>query len=296
VLLVYETVDAAPNIVMKQGPFDTLANAPVITVTDTAAGERFPFAVAAGGKVLILWHEDAGNTFRCKWYDPHNVDDPFSEAHRLADQVLQGGDLHAAVGPHNTVWVAFSDASGPFTESKTRAIAVPFGGPPDMPQSQLLQSPHGHPKHPFVMVDNSENVWVFWQAFPGEGGIWYRRFLRDDGWETAESTHAPATDAGELAQASPTAVSDVEGGIWLFWLSTANIVGPSTASIWYARYNPVTQIWGEPRQMTGFLRNDADPFVLRGPDGSLWLFWRRSVGNPGGERYQLFYRRIFPSI
>ena len=36
--------------------------------------------------------------------------------------------------------------------------------------------------------------------------------------------------------------------------------------------------------------------VLRGADGSLWLFWRRSVGNPGLDRYQLFYRRIFPSI
>jgi hypothetical protein len=297
VLLVYETGAAAPNIVMQQGPFDTLLNAPVITVTDTAAGERFPFAVAAGGKVLILWHEDAGNTLQCKWYDPHNATHPFSEAHTLAEQVPQGGDLHAAVGPHNTVWVAFSDASDPFAESKIQAIAVPSDEQPDQPQSQLLQSPHGHPKHPFVMVDHSENVWVFWQAFPGQGGIWYRRFLSATGaWEIAESTHVPGTDAGELAQASPTAVSDAEGGIWLFWLSTAHIVGLSTASIWYARYNPVTQIWGEPRQMTGFLRHDADPFVLRGPDGSLWLFWRRSVGNPGVERYQLFYRRIFPSI
>ena len=69
-----------------------------------------------------------------------------------------------------------------------------------------------------------------------------------------------------------------------------------TRCVWYARYNPVTQIWGEPRQMTGFLRNDADPFVLHGSDGSLWLFWRRFVGNPGLDRYQLFYRRIFPSI
>jgi len=296
VLLVYETGGPAPNIMMKRGTFDTLADAPVITVTDTAAGERFPFAVAAGGQVLILWHEDAGNTLQGKWYDPHNADNPFSEAHSLAEQVPQGGDLHAAVGPRNTVWVAFSDAAGPFAESKTRAIALPFGGPPDQSQLQLLQSPHGHPKHPFVMMDTSEHVWVFWQAFPGQGGIWYRRYLRDEGWESAESTHVPGTDAGEVAQASPTAVSDAEGGIWLFWLSTAHIVGLSTASIWYARYNPVTQIWGEPRQMTGFLRHDAAPFVVRGPDGSLWLFWRRSVGSPGLDHYQLFYRRIFPSI
>ena len=113
------------------------------------------------------------------------------------------------------------------------------------------------------MVDSSDNVWVFWQAFPGEGGIWYRRFLRATmAWETAERTQVPGTDAGELAQASLTAVSDAEGGIWLFWLSTAHIVGLSTANIWYARYNPVTQIWGEPRQMTGFLRNDADTLRL----------------------------------
>ena len=223
--------------------------------------------------------------------------DPFSEAHTLAEQVPQGGDLHAAVGPQNTVWVAFSDASGPFAESKTRAIAVPSDEQPDQPQLNCCNRP--------TATRSTRSSWWITVTMSGssgrhspvEGGIWYRRFLSTTGaWETAESTHVPGTDAGELAQASPTAVSDAEGGIWLFWLSTAHIVGLSTASIWYARYNPVTQIWGEPRQMTGFLRNDADPFVLRGPDGSLWLFWRRSVGNPGLERYQLFYRRIFPSI
>ena len=43
VLIVYETVDAASNIVMKRGMFDTLTpTAPVITVTDTAARRTLP--------------------------------------------------------------------------------------------------------------------------------------------------------------------------------------------------------------------------------------------------------------
>jgi hypothetical protein len=99
-LLVYETVDAAPNIVMQRGPFDV-------------------------------------------WYPL--ADGSFPVAGKLSEQVPQGGDLHAAVGPQNTVWVAFSDASGPCAGSKTRAIAVPPAGSTASPLP--MRPARGHEGH-----------------------------------------------------------------------------------------------------------------------------------------------------
>jgi hypothetical protein len=282
VLIVYEAPELQGNIVMKQGTFDTLPDAQVRPVTDTAADERFPFAFTVGRRVLILWHENPSNTWRFKWYDPHNADHPFSEAHILADG-SQGDDLHAAVDLTNRVWVAFHNrlSTSP-SNSEIKVINVP-PDPDELPgQPQLLRLPNSLDNYsPFVMVDKRDNVWVFWSGTTG--GIWYRRFLRPRGeWETVE-TQIPGT-SGEVS--SLTAVSDAEGGIWLFWLSTGNI--------WYVRYNPVTQIWGEPRQLTRHLGTDSSAlFVLRGPDGSFWLFWRRSVVD---LTHRLLYRRIFLSI
>jgi hypothetical protein len=290
VLIVYETaveVGGAPNILMKRGTFDTLnTDSPAITVTDTTASERFPFAVAVGGQVLILWHESAGNTWQFKWYNV--ADGSFSEAHRLSDIGTTRSLLHAAVDSTNTVWVAFQEQLNQTANSGIRAIAVPPGGLPPPGQPQLLRPPNVD-LNPFVMVDNSDNVWVFWYSHADNGGIWYRRFLQATReWETAEGTQVPgSTGIG----GSPTAVSDAEGGIWLFWQRLA--LSGSGENIWFAHHNPVTQTWGEPRQIprsTG--SDDTDPFVLRGPDGSLWLFWRRAVAG----QYQPLYRRIFPSI
>ena len=162
----------------------------------------------------------------------------------------------------NTVWVAFTTHPSPSPNSEIQVIAVPPGGLPGQPQP--LRAPLNRNINPLVMVDNRDNVWVFW-CEAGNGGIWYRRFLRATGaWETAEGTQVPGTSE---MQVFPTAVGDAEGGSWLFWVRSM----PNAQNIWYARHNPVTQIWGEPRQVTRHLGIEAEPFVLRGPDGSFWL-------------------------
>jgi hypothetical protein len=286
-LVVYETADAVPNIVLKRGLLATLnPNSPTIPVTGTAAMERYPYAVAVGGQVLIVWHEDAGNTWQFTRYNVANGS--FSEAHTLADIATTAeGERHAAVDSTNTVWVAFTTHSVPPHGSQIQVVAVPPDGLPGQPQALIV--PYDHNRNPFVMVDSSDNVWVFW-CETNAGGLWYRRFLRSTrAWEAAEGTPVPGTSE---VQALPTAVSDAEGGVWLFWVRPI----PSAANIWYARYNPVTQIWGEPRQITRYLGIEAEPFVLRGLDGSFWLFWRRFIGNPALGISQPFYRRIFLSI
>jgi hypothetical protein len=303
VLIVYDTGVAAPNIVMKRGMLETLTpNSPVITVTDTAAQERFPFAVAVGGEVLIFWHEDAGNTWQFKRYNVANGS--FSTALPLAGiATTAAGERHAAADSTNTVWVAFTTHSASGHGSQIQVIAVPPGGLPGQPQS--LIKPVDHNRNPFVMVDNRDNVWVFWytKTSPDDetslaDGIWYRRFLRATmAWETVEGTEVPGTTAAVLP-GSLAAVSDAEGGVWLFWVranpGTATI--PSPTDIWYARRHPVTQIWGEPRQITRHPGTEDTPVVLRGPDGSFWLFWCRSLGNIVASSSQLFYRRLFLSI
>ena len=285
VLLVYETLDTAtPNIVMKRGSFDTLSDAPVIIVTDTAAGERYPFAVAVGKQVLILWHEDTDNTLQYKWYDPHNENNPFRQARKLSDSVnpteFQRHGAHAAVDSTNSVWVAFQNRlpGGEPPGNEIRVIDVP-PDPDELPGQPQPLSTGDSNVNPFVIVDNRDNVWVFWTS--GGNNILYRRFLRATrAWE-AEETQVPGIFGWE-----PTAVSDTEGGIWLSWVSREG-------NIRYARYSPVTQMWGEPRQITSSHRGEAEPFVLRGPDGSFWLFWHRAFSI---DICRLFYRRIFPLI
>lgn len=161
--------------------------------------------------------------------------------------------------------------------------------PGELPgRPQLLKSPNGSDGNQFVMVDNSDNVWVFWQTTSGNGGIWYRRFLRATmAWETAEGTQVP--DIIGVEYAGYTAVSDTAGGIWFFWVRRPT---PSSSNIWCTRHNPVTQRWSEPRQITDYPGIEAELSVLRGTDSSLWLFWRR--GSTGSSK--LFYRRIFLSI
>jgi Family of unknown function (DUF6519) len=298
VLIVYETEGTegeAPNIVMKRGMLETLTpTSPVITVTDTAASERFPFAVAVGGQVLIFWHENAGNTWQFKRYNVANGS--FSEALPLADIATTGtNEGHAAVDSTNTVWVAFTAHSVPLNGSPIKVIAVPPDERPGEPQTLVL-SDHRNGS-PFVIVDNKDNVWVFWYIEGSDAyGIRYSRFLRATGWETDVGTAVPGTTTAVLG--SLAAVSDAEGGIWLFWQrftpGAANM--PNANNIWYTRHNPVTQLWGEPRQITRHLGMDNSPFVLRGPDGWFWLFWSRSVGPLTLGISQLLYRRLFLSI
>jgi hypothetical protein len=294
-LIIYETeLTGEPNIVMKRGLLDTLnPNSPAITVTGTAAMERFPFAVAVGGQVLIFWHENSGNTWQFKRYDVANGS--FSESHRLADIATTAeGELHAAVDSTNTVWVAFTTHSANQHGSQIQVIAVPPGGLPGQPQS--LTAPTDHNRDPFIMVDNRDNVWVFWYDTSQDdtsstGSIWYRRFLRATmAWETVGGTELPGTSGGAV-HASFSAASDAEGGIWLFWVRST----PSAANIWYTAHNPVAQTWSEPWQVTRHPGTESGPFVLRGPDDLFWLFWRRLV-NPGLGISQPFYRRIFSSI
>jgi Family of unknown function (DUF6519) len=302
VLIVYETAgETAPNIVMKQDMLETLTpTSPVITVTDTAASERYPFAVAVGGEVLIFWHEDAGNTWQFKRYNVANG--TFSAALPLAGTATTGtGARHAAVDSTNTVWVAFTKLSIPLDGSPIQVIAVP-PGPDERPgEPKTLDLPGHRNSSPFVMVDNKDNVWVFWYVEDSDEtgttyGIRYARFLRATGWDTDVGTAVPGTTT--LVAGSLAAVSDAEGGIWLFWerFTPGAAEMPSTNNIWYARRNPVTQIWGEPRQITRHPGFEGTPVVLRGPDGSFWLFWLRHFGTIDLVFTQPFYRRLFLSI
>jgi hypothetical protein len=289
VLIVYQT-GAEPdnqNILMKRGTLETLnPGSPETTVTATAASERHPFAVAVGGQVLILWHEGTNNTWQFRRYDVATNSFP-TPAVSLSAIATLARELHATRDSTNTVWVAFR-SSGPAGSSGISVIPVPPGQSPG--PHQLLSLPNGANRDPFVMVDNNDNVWVFWSATTVTGvnpGIWYRRFLRATmAWETAEANQVPGTTVVN-ANFSPTAVSDAEGGIWLFWTTVENPLAPQ-GELWYVRQNAVTQVWGEPRQITGHPDHDANPFVLRGSDGSLWLFWSRGA--------KPFYRQIFPSI
>ena len=290
-LIVYQTGSTNSNILMKRGTFETLTpGSPEMTVTATAAPERSPFAVTVGGQVLILWHEGTNNTWQFRRYDVATNSFP-TPAVSLSTVVAFTGNLHAARDSTNTVWVAFSSAGVAAGSSNITVIPVPPGQPPGQPQ--VLSQPNGVNRDPFVMVDNDDNVWVFWSTHPLGGpnpGIFYRRFLRATmAWETFEANQVPGTTVG-LFDFSPTAISDTEGGFWLFWTARGPTprLDSSEGEIWYVRHNTFTQVWGDLRHIPGHPEHDARPFVLRGSDGSLWLFWSRGA--------KPFYRQMFPLI
>jgi hypothetical protein len=294
VLIVYTT---GQNIVMKRGMLAALnPESEEKAVTSTPAQSRqAPFAVSAGGQVLIFFLQTvqtqgspAVHTLKSIRYDV--TSDSFGQAEDLSDfEFLPTvvDRLHATRDSTNTVWVAFDRTQ---QLGGIRVIPVPPVGSPGSPQD-LSSSRISGDNHPFVMVDNSDNIYVFWSSGRGsETGIWYHRFLRETmAWEPGDSLQVPGTTTG-TSNITPTAVSDTEGGIWLFWASERS----GNADIWYVRHNPVTQLWSDPKQITARKGRNGRPFVLHGADGSLWLFWTRNFQPFSGA--ELVYQRIFPSI
>jgi hypothetical protein len=201
--------------------------------------------------------------------------------------------LHAARDPQNTVWVAFQTPRGD-GNSGIMVVDVPPGNRSPGEPLQLTGESEG--SSPFVFVDNSDNIWVFWHVRYSQDipAIRYRRFLREGmRWEDApQGTPVPVTTGGKGGvNPDKIAVSDVEGGIWLFWTYDRD----SGKYIWCTRWNPVKAMWGEPRQITKALGADELRFVLRGPDDSFWLFWHRDTLLPI-LIFRPMYRQIYLSI
>ena len=188
-------------------------------------------------------------------------------------------DLHAAVAPDGTLWVAVSGMGliRVFQYSPTSG-AVTNDSP--------LMAGVGADRHPFVLVTSDGTPHVFWHGDPSAmAGLQMARF-------TAGAWSSPTQltiDAGDF----PTAGQVADGGIWVVWQTG---LGPPH-DLLAQRLDPASPWLGVPRRLTVSPSDDANPHVVVERGSSLWLFWasdRNAVG--GSPDVDLFYKRLVTSV
>jgi hypothetical protein len=277
-IVVYQTDAGDEAIHLKRADFGSLGLAtPELAAADSAGvRERNPFVVVTGGTAVVFWHANPPDQWQFRRYDVATNSFPNAAA-ALSAVVTNQRILHAARDASGSVWAAFA------TPTDIQALEVPPAG---LPLNEVTHSTASTDTNPFVLIDPDNNVWVFWHTAAPNAGIFYRRFLRAaNAWE-AGPVLVPGTNAGPFDQ-RPAAVAQADGSIWLFWQSMRS----GNQDIWFVFRNPLTQAWGEPRQITGAAEADLSPNVLRAADDALWLFWQRN--SPNGA---LVYRRFATSI
>jgi hypothetical protein len=168
-VVVYET--AQQDIHFKRGTPTTLVAATQSDVA-TAAGvvKRQPFAVLAGDLVIFFWHQGQGapnphwQYRRWRHLDNTWIDNAPQQlsATNAASAAGGLGDFHAAVDGNGDVWVSFraDDTNNNFSIRLVRLR------PAAAQVEEQTLSIGGANDHPFVLVDGSEAVWVFWRSGP----------------------------------------------------------------------------------------------------------------------------------
>jgi hypothetical protein len=285
-VVVYETNQQ--DVHFKRAQLMSLNGAAEQPLAVTAAvAERHPFAVLVNDLVVFFWHRAAPSP-RWQFRRWRHTDNTFIDAAEqqlsaadAAAPALNAGDFHAVADAAGEVWVAFRRANNNIQAVRLR------------PATGLLEeqelSTAGTDQEPFVVVDGSAAVWVFWRS---EAGVHYQRFRQDTAppaWEAGPS-NVPDTSVG-TNNTRPSAVRDASGAIWLFW--TSNRAGAGD-DLWLMRRNPATATWGQPRQITGSPTTDDQPFAVVAPNGVVWLFWRSDRAGVGN--FDVYFKQLVTAI
>lgn len=294
ILVTYET--AQQDIHFRRAPLSGLSAAAEQPVAVTAGvAERHPFAVVAGNQVVFFWHQGTPNPrwmYRRRQYPATWLEAGATWVDATGQQLsatdaappsLSLGDFHAAADSGGNIWVAFRTAA-----NRIQALRfTPATGATSVPAA-VFASGAATDQEPYVVVDGTAAVWIFWRS---ENGVFYQRSLGVLGvpaWE-ATATGVPGTSAGTI-NARPCTVRDGDGALWLFWVTDQTAAGNN--DIWLVRRNPLNGLWGQPRQLTGSAGDDNQPVAVIGPNGVVWLFWR---SNRTGD-YELYFKQIVTAI
>jgi hypothetical protein len=108
----------------------------------------------------------------------------------------------------------------------------------------------------------------------------------------------PVPGAATGSDATPAAVRDAGGVIWLFWSryrpdpDAAPDQFGELVDLYLVRHHPVTG-WGEPFRVSASPFSGFGPVPVLAPGGRIWLFWSDAVGDSQGD---LFFKQLGTSM
>ena len=273
-----------------------LTGAPPLDVAVVATNERSPFVVPVGNagaeQVMVMWYDQATQRWRFRRYDIATA--LFGAAADLSATLTSEVDMHAAKDAADNTWMAFVVRNAVPTKA-IEIVQIPAAAAPatDTTFNFPIGAPGDFEKSPFVLIDPSGTPWLFWvSTVAGASTIKFSTRTGPGAWTAPAAV--PGTPVGSVDN-GPSAVVDADGAIWVFW---DRVIGGSNKDIWFARYDPVSQVWTGSRPTTGTALQDQNAMTLTRGDGVIWLFWNRLLPfpPPPNTRSELFFRRLITTV
>jgi hypothetical protein len=288
-----------PILQFRHAPLAALNAATDTPVSSgTTAVDLRPLPVVSGQQVVFFWQRkiraDSSHPDTFQWmYRRRQYTNDWSEAHATwldgTDQVLATGgtgqhtlEFHAVVDNLGDIWAAFT------TEDSQIQMARLTPGTGTI---TLFPAFSSRGSSPFVVIDGTIAVWVFWDTGTA---IVSERFTRainrwDDGPVAA---HAPDDTGVGGTRGYPIVLRNAQGILLLLGESR----GGSSLEMWFKPRDAVTNEWGEPRLLIPIEADFDSPFALSpfatiAPNSVVWLFWHSSRTG----RQNIFFERI-PAI
>ena len=290
-VLAYETNISAVNF--RHAALAGLNAATAMAIAAGAGTDRQPFAVRSGQQIVFFWQRQSGVNWGwmyrrrqypanwseagATWLDP--TDQTLAPGINATPPGPSRGQFHAAVDDVGDIWAAFTTSAA---DIQVVRLTPGSGASTVFPAFSVATD-----AMPFVLVDGTVAVWVYWQQ---NNGISSQRFNKATAAWDAAPTAVPDTNVGPAGtNTRPVLVRDADGAFWLFWVSQR---GGAGNDIWFKRRNPATGLWGDPRLIAGTAADEDQPVAVIAPNRIIWLFWRSNrTGN-----YDIYFKQIITII
>ncbi|NES66526.1 MAG: hypothetical protein F6K24_15335 [Okeania sp. SIO2D1] len=179
-------------------------------------------------------------------------------------QVLQqlDQDIYGEIDSFNR------DGQPRLTVSLREAVNAMLQGRHPVTQAKRLTINAEYHSPAFAVVDPEGDIWVFWVSQrAGNHDIWYKKTINKAADQWGEPKQLTINIANYL---SVFAVADLEGDIWVFWVSQR----AENYDIWYKKtINKAADQWDEPKQLTINDYKFPSTFAVVDPEGDIWVFW-----------------------
>jgi hypothetical protein len=215
----------AINALLRGG----LPSTPELPVSTDAALSSKPIAFEDSvGDIWVFWNSNRSGNYDI-WYKRYNRAGGSweSDTQLTMDDAADGGQssLEDSAGDIWVFWESGRNGNTDVWYNRYNRASDRWGG------DTQLTTDDGYDNSPFAIADSRGDIWVFWFSDrSGDFNVWYKHYGRDGGWGRA----VQLTTAFE-AEASPFALEDNSGDIWVFW---GKSWVPGYYEYWYKKLTP----------------------------------------------------------